>query len=302
MGPTAAGKTAIAITLSQRLQAQIISVDSAMVYRRMDIGSGKPTTEQLSRAPHRLINIKEPYETYSAAEFIKDAKREIADIVAMGDIPLLVGGTGLYFRALEEGLSALPPSDIATREAITARANRQGWFSLHHELRKIDAKRAAQIHPHDAQRIQRALEIHALTGMAPSQLQDKWKSGLDNPILKIVISPAERSTLHHVIASRFDTMLQRGLIDEVIGLRADPRITADISSMRAVGYRQVWHYLEGHYSLRELRTKGVVATRQLARRQLTWLRGLTSVRWVDPMGAGVMERIVQLIQNHRLAN
>ena len=302
MGPTAAGKTAIAISLSQCLQAQVISVDSTMVYQRMDIGSGKPTAEQLSHTPHRLINIKEPYDTYSAAEFSKDAKREIADIVAMGDIPLLVGGTGLYFRALEEGLSALPPSDTAAREAITARAHRDGWFSLHHELRKIDAKRAAQIHPHDTQRIQRALEIYALTGLTPSQLQDQWKSGINNPILKIIISPTERATLHRAIASRFDTMLQRGLINEVIGLRADPQITADTPSMRAVGYRQVWHYLEGHYSLEGLRTKGVAATRQLARRQLTWLRGLTATRWVDPMGAGVIEHIVQLIQNHCLAN
>ena len=291
MGPTAAGKTAVALQLVADFPFQIVSVDSAMVYRRLDIGSGKPTCDELKRAPHRMIDIREPHEPYSAADFARDAKAEIQAIRHIGQLPLLVGGTGLYFRALEEGLSKLPSADAAVRADIAARATRDGWASLHTELARVDPKRASELHPNDAQRVQRALEIYYVSGVPPSAMQARKEGGVRGPTLKIIINPADRGELHRAIATRFDAMLAAGLVDEVRALRTDNRLTSELPSMRAVGYRQVCAYLDGEYDDATMREKGIAATRQLARRQLTWLRRIPDADWFNPLDATMYSQI-----------
>ena len=281
MGPTAAGKTAIAATLAELGPFEIVSVDSALVFRHLDIGTGKPGREVQGRALHRLIDIRDPDERYSAGEFRGDALSAIADIRASGRVPLLTGGTGLYFRALEQGLAVLPAADPTFRADIDREANRIGWPAMHDRLAGIDPASAQRIHPNDPQRIERALEVYALTGRTMSELLARGRrGGLVGPVCRIVIEPADRSVLHGDIADRFMRMLDAGLVDEVRDLRRRWPLTERSASMRLVGYRQVWAYLERKCSREEMAERAIAATRQLARRQLTWLRSdVTAVRF-----------------------
>jgi tRNA dimethylallyltransferase len=275
-GPTASGKTDAALALAQALDAEIVSVDSALVYRGMDIGTAKPTPEQLWAVPHHLIDIRDPRDAYSAAEFVADATRAVADIHARGRIALLVGGTMLYFKALFEGLDAMPPADAATRAQLEAEAAARGWPALHGELARVDPATAARLAPNDAQRIQRALEVFRTTGQPLSAFQrgGGGGGGALRPAALLSLEPADRAWLHERIARRFDAMLQAGFLDEVQALRARGDLHAGLPSMRAVGYRQAWEALDGQWPLAQLRERGVAATRQLAKRQLTWLRSM----------------------------
>ena len=273
MGPTASGKTDLAIFLTENFPVDIISVDSALVYRGLDIGSAKPSAEELAKAPHRLLDVVDPSEPYSAARFRKDALREIESIIAAGRIPLLVGGTMLYFRALLEGLSKLPESDEATRKKLEQQAKEIGWEKMHQRLAEVDVEAAERIHPNDPQRISRALEVYEMTGKPMSQLQKEQKSEpLPYEVLKLALIPSERAVLHQRIEKRFGQMLESGLIDEVKTLRSRGDLHEDLPAIRAVGYRQVWDYLESRIDYTEMQERGVIATRQLAKRQLTWLR------------------------------
>lgn len=288
MGPTASGKTELAVALAERFPCDIVSVDSAMVYRGMDIGTAKPGREILGRAPHRLIDICEPTENYSAARFRTDALREMAAISAVGRIPLLVGGTMLYFRALQHGLSRLPPADAEVRARLSAEAAELGWAVLHRRLAAIDPAAAGRIHPNDPQRIQRALEVHALTGRPLSEhLGDGAQDGLPYRLLKLVPAPAERAVLHRRIAVRFEQMLALGFEGEVRRLWGRGDLTPDLPAMRCVGYRQMLQYLLGEYTFAAMAEKAIAATRQLARRQLTWLRAERDGIWIfdgdDPL-------------------
>ena len=283
MGPTASGKTALAVEWAERLGADVVSVDSALVYRGLDIGSAKPDAATLARAPHRLVDIRDPHEPYSAADFDADARRELADIAARGRLPLLVGGTGLYFRALLHGLSDMPEADPRMRLRLESEASERGWPALHAELAGIDPDAAVRINVADTQRIQRALEVYRLTGRPITQWQTSaarrpfpWR------VLKLVVAPRDRAVLHERIALRFDAMLEGGLLDEVRRLMADPRLHENLPAMRAVGYRQAWQHLAGDGDLATLRARGIAATRQLAKRQLTWLRAEHDARWFDP--------------------
>lgn len=284
MGPTASGKTALAADWAEALDTEIVSVDSALVYRGMDIGSAKPDAALLARAPHRLIDIRDPHESYSAAEFARDALAAMRDLAAQGRVPLLVGGTGLYFHALLHGLSEMPEADAAVREAIAAEAAERGWPALHAELAKVDPEAAARIHATDPQRIMRALEVWRLTGRPISDWQ---RAAQRRPfpfhVLRLVLAPRERAVLHARIAARFDAMLAAGFLDEVRRLRADPRLHPDLPAMRAVGYRQAWAHLDGETDAATFRAQAIAATRQLAKRQFTWLRGALDARWLDPL-------------------
>ncbi|MFP5402388.1 MAG: tRNA (adenosine(37)-N6)-dimethylallyltransferase MiaA [Gammaproteobacteria bacterium] len=273
LGPTASGKTASALALAQALPIEIISVDSALVYRDMDIGTAKPTAAERAACPHHLIDIVSPEESYSAARFRADAIRLMGEIVGRGNIPLLAGGTMLYFKALRDGLSDLPAADPELRRAIDEEAAVRGWPGLHAELARLDPEAAARLEPGDAQRIQRALEIVRLTGrpLAESYAR-KEDDALPCRLLPIALAPADRSVLHARIAERFDAMLHAGFVDEVRRLRAHYRLDPAMPSMRCVGYRQAWEYLDGEIGYDELRFKGIAATRQLAKRQLTWQR------------------------------
>ena len=272
MGPTAAGKTALAVSLLERFPLEIISVDSALVYRGMDIGTAKPDAATLARAPHHLLDIRDPAEAYSAAAFRADARRLMADIAARGKVPLLVGGTMLYFRALLQGLDDLPRADPALRQQLEAAAAARGWPELHAELAKVDPLTAARLAPNDSQRIGRALEVFRLSGAPMSALLDKPRTALPYRVLQLALIPSDRAALHRRIAARFDAMLAAGLLDEVETLRRSDALSADLPAMRAVGYRQAWAYLDGAIDLAALREQGIAATRQLAKRQLTWLR------------------------------
>ena len=282
MGPTASGKTALALELAARFPCDIISVDSAQVYRGLDIGTAKPGPEVLAATPHRLIDICEPTEAYSAARFRADALREMAESVARGRIPLLVGGTLLYFRALQQGLSSLPEADPELRARLEGEAAALGWPDLHRRLQTVDPEAGARIHPHDAQRIQRALEVFELTGRPLSQLQRE--SGPEHPLpyrlLKLVRAPRERAVLRERIAVRFQAMLEAGFEDEVRTLWARGDLTPDLPAMRSVGYRQILNYLLGGSSFGVMIERGVIATRQLAKRQLTWLRAEPDCHWL----------------------
>ncbi|NIR30784.1 MAG: tRNA (adenosine(37)-N6)-dimethylallyltransferase MiaA [Gammaproteobacteria bacterium] len=299
MGPTAVGKTRIAVELVQRLPLEIVSVDSAMVYRGMDIGTGKPGPEVLARAPHRLVDIREPEEPYSAGQFGLDAQREMADILALGKIPLLVGGTGLYFRALREGLSPLPPADRAVRQRLNAEASRYGWERLHARLAAVDPPSAARIHPNDPQRIQRALEVFELSGRPLSEHHARRRSapGLAGCVYAVALAPAHRNGLYRRIRRRFADMLARGLVDEVRALRGRPAVHAELPAMRAVGYRQVWEYLEGLTDRQTMERRAVSATHHLAKRQLTWLRGEPVARWVSSDDPEVLDKLLNALDN-----
>lgn len=290
MGTTATGKTGYAVELVQRFPLDIISVDSALVYRGMDVGTAKPEPHVLARAPHRLIDIREPTETYSAAQFREDALREIDATHARGRIPLLVGGTMLYFRALVRGLAPLPSADPAIRERLTAEAQIHGWGGLHERLQRVDPQAAARIHPNDPQRIQRALEVYELTGESLSSLQsraiaDPFPYQLESWIL----APRDRHWLHERIEARFDDMLAGSFVEEVAGLRERPGLHREHPAMRAVGYRQVWDYLDGDYDYATMRTKGIIATRQFAKRQLTWLRRRRNDDWFVAEDSGLLD-------------
>ncbi|MEH6417627.1 tRNA (adenosine(37)-N6)-dimethylallyltransferase MiaA [Pseudomonas sp. CGJS7] len=290
MGPTASGKTALALDWAQRLDGEIVSVDSALVYRGLDIGAAKPTAQERARVPHHLIDLRDPWQTYSAAEFAVDARRAMAQIAARGRVPILAGGTGLYFHALLRGLSDMPEADPATRAGIAAEAAEQGWEAMHAQLGQIDPEAAARIHVTDAQRIQRALEVYRLSGRSISDWRAAPASAPRPPfrVLKLVLAPAERAVLHERIERRFDQMLEAGFLDEVRGLRRQPELSAhprplELPAIRAVGYRQAWEHLDGAYPAAEFRDRGIYATRQLAKRQLTWLRGELDARWFDPL-------------------
>jgi tRNA dimethylallyltransferase len=282
MGPTASGKTALACALAERFPLALVSVDSALVYRGLDIGAAKPDAATLARHPHALVDIRDPAQAYSAAEFRHDALDAMAAITRAGRTPLLVGGTGLYFRALEHGLSALPDADPALRMRLAAEATRDGWAALHARLDALDPQAAARIRPGDAQRIQRALEVIELTGRPLSAQQDGPRGRLPWRVLKLALVPADRGALHARIADRFDAMLAGGFLDEARRLRAGPDWRDDLPAMRAVGYRQAWAHLDGSDDAATFRDKAIFATRQLAKRQLTWLRSELDARQVDP--------------------
>ena len=291
MGPTASGKTSVAVELIREFPCEIVSVDSALVYRHMNVGTAKPDAETLRRAPHRLIDIRDPDQSYSAAQFRDDALREMADITARGKIPLLVGGTMLYFKALREGLSDLPQADADLRAEIEERAKREGWPALHAELAVLDPVAAARLKPADAQRIQRALEVCRLSGRPMSAQQGGEKSALPYRVVAIGLEPGERKVLHERIAARFDAMLARGLIDEVKLLREKFKLLPTMPSMRCVGYRQTWQYLDGKFDEVLLREQGIAATRQLAKRQLTWLRAMQDVMRIDCLAEDLGRRV-----------
>lgn len=282
MGPTASGKTALACALAERFPLALVSVDSALVYRGLDIGAAKPDAATLARHPHALVDIRDPAQAYSAAEFRQDALDAMGAITRAGRIPLLVGGTGLYFRALEHGLSALPDADPELRARLAGEAAREGWAALHARLAALDPQAAARIMPGDAQRIQRALEVIELTGRPLSAQQDGLCGRLPWRVLKLALVPADRAALHARIARRFDAMLDGGFPEEAHRLRADPGWREDLPAMRAVGYRQAWAWLDGLDDRATFRDKAVFATRQLAKRQLTWLRSELDARPLDP--------------------
>jgi tRNA dimethylallyltransferase len=297
MGPTASGKTAAALELVRHLPCDIISVDSAQVYRHMDIGTAKPDAATLNEAPHHLIDIVDPVDRYSAARFRADALEAMTKISAQGRIPLLAGGTMLYFKALSEGLSTLPEADAAIRAAIDARAAREGWPALHAELGKLDPETAARLDPNDAQRIQRALEVCYLGGRPLSELLRLPKgTGLPYRVIRVALAPSDRSELHRRIAVRFDRMLDAGLVQELEGLRRRFALNPSLPAMRCVGYRQVWDHLDGMLSHTELRDKGIAATRQLAKRQLTWLRSTADVRVFDCLDANAATQALEFVK------
>jgi tRNA dimethylallyltransferase len=304
MGPTAAGKTDLAIELTKVLPCELISVDSALVYRGMDIGTAKPSKELLVEFPHRLIDIIDPVQSYSAAEFRADALAAMADITARGNIPLLVGGTMLYFKALQEGLADMPPADAGIRAQLEAEAAALGWQGLHDQLAEVDPVSAARIHPNDPQRLIRALEVYRVSGLSmtahreqqTAQSTDAAASGrhqLPYTVANLAIAPADRHVLHDRIAQRFVHMLEQGFVDEVLALRARGDLHAGLSSMRAVGYRQVWDHLDGKLTWEQMQERGVIATRQLAKRQFTWLRSWADLQWLDSLACDNLPRALK---------
>jgi tRNA dimethylallyltransferase len=296
MGPTASGKSAAALALAARFPVEIVSVDSAQVFRHMDVGTAKPPADILRRVPHHLIDILAPTERYSAAQFVEDANEAMAAIVARGRIPLLAGGTMLYFKALREGLSSLPPADPGVRLVIDTMAAESGWRALHEELARVDPLSADRLEATDTQRIQRALEVYYLTGEPMSAHIARGRSAPPPyRLIALALEPAERSVLHQRIAERFEVMLELGLIGELRRLRETYDLQPSLPAMRAVGYRQAWQYLEGQLSLARLREQGIAATRQLAKRQLTWLRAMTDVVRFDCLRDDAPEQLAQYI-------
>lgn len=274
MGPTASGKTDLAISLLEHLPVELINVDSAQIYQQMDIGTAKPDSETLSKAPHRLLSFCDPADAYSAADFANDAKKEIADIHSMGRIPLLVGGSMLYFKVLLEGLSDLPSADADIRKGIQEQADREGWASVHQQLQLVDPITAEKLHPNHSQRIQRALEVYKITGTPLSELQSQSQGGIeqDYDVRQYALVMQNRALLHQRIEQRFMAMMEAGFASEVEQLFQRGDLHADLPSIRAAGYRQLWDYFEGYYGLDEAVEKAIIATRQLAKRQQTWLR------------------------------
>ena len=294
MGPTASGKSAAAIALAERFDGEIVTVDSAQVCRGMDIGTAKPSPKDRTRVPHHLIDIVDPTESFSAARFSREALVLIAAIRERGRAPILSGGTMLYFKALTAGLSALPPSDASIRATIDARARREGWPALHAELARVDPVTAARLPPTDAQRIQRALEVHELTGEPLSTLQGRRQPSISalGPVVPVALVPSSRAWLHEAIAQRFDAMLEAGLVDELRVLRGRYALNATMPAMRCVGYRQAWEFLDGSNDRPTLRDKGIAATRQLAKRQLTWLRATDAIRF-DPAASEFQAQLMR---------
>jgi tRNA dimethylallyltransferase len=297
-GPTGTGKTDIALRLAGEFPLEIVSVDSAQVYRGLDIGSAKPSAEIRAQVPHHLVDLVDPSESYSAGQFVRDAARAIEAIESRGRVPLLVGGTMLYLRALIGGIATLPERSAELRAGIDAEAARDGWPALHARLAGIDPAAAARIHPNDAQRIQRALEVHAVGGRPLSELQTATRPALGREFLVCALVPGDRVRLHADLERRFMQMMTAGLLDEVRGLRARGDLTAAHPAVRAVGYRQLWAHLDGSYSLDVAVERAVAATRQLAKRQMTWLRSMANIRTFDPYDAqsfvGVRESLMRL--------
>ena len=297
MGPTASGKTALACELSEQFPLDLISVDSALVYRGMDIGTAKPDAAMLARYPHALIDIRDPGRPYSAADFRADVLPVMQQISALDRVPLLVGGTGLYFRALQQGLSDLPEADPVIRVRLSKEAEQFGWAAMHARLAKVDPSAASRIGCNDAQRVQRALEVIELTGRLLSELQRGGSDALFPwRVLKLALLPAERHLLHERIAQRFDAMLAVGFLDEVRTLRARGDLHAELPAIRAVGYRQAWEHLDGDSTPGEFRDRGIFATRQLAKRQITWLRSDVGARLFDPDRPDLLARAADAVQ------
>ena len=283
MGPTASGKTALAVQWAQQLDTEVVSVDSALVYRGLDIGAAKPDAATRALAPHHLVDVRDPHEVFSAADFAREALPPMQTLAARDRVPLLVGGTGLYFSALLRGLSDMPEADPALRALIAAEAAQRGWPALHAELAAVDPAAGQRIKPQDQQRIVRALEVFRATGRPISHWQqDTPRHVFPFRVLRLVLAPADRAVLHERIARRFDQMLAEGFLDEMRRLRADPRLHPDLPSMRAVGYRQAWRHLDGDTDAATFRDQAIAATRQLAKRQITWLRAQADARWFDP--------------------
>ncbi|HET7649430.1 MAG TPA: tRNA (adenosine(37)-N6)-dimethylallyltransferase MiaA [Gammaproteobacteria bacterium] len=296
MGPTATGKTALAVELVKRFPCDIISVDSAMIYRGMDIGTAKPGPDVLEVAPHRLIDICDPVENYSAGEFRRDALKHMQEITAAGRIPLLAGGTMLYFHVLQRGIADLPPADLQRRRELDARAARVGWGALHRELAKVDPDAAARIHPNDPQRIQRALEVYDISGKSLSELQRVGAvEKIPYRLIKLGLSPPDRKLLHDRIAARFHAMMDAGFLEEVRHLSRNPALTPQHPSMRSVGYRQLLEFLDHGGSLDAAVERGIVATRQFAKRQLTRLRAEADVLWHDSDAPALLDQVVRVL-------
>ncbi|MEC7285327.1 MAG: tRNA (adenosine(37)-N6)-dimethylallyltransferase MiaA [Pseudomonadota bacterium] len=281
MGPTASGKTGLALDIAAKVESEVISVDSALVYKGMDIGTAKPTQEEQAGVVHHLIDIIDPAQSYSVSQFVNDTNALIGDILARGKVPILAGGTMMYFNALINGISPLPKSDETIRDEITQQAQRLGWSKLHDELRGVDPISGERIHPNDPQRITRALEVYRSTGKTLTHWQQQEGEKCPYNIAQFAIAPADRAVLHERIATRFDMMLEQGFEKEVVKLYERSDLHEDLPSVRSVGYRQMWQYLDGQLSYAEMRERGIIATRQLAKRQLTWLRGWEQVTWLD---------------------
>jgi tRNA dimethylallyltransferase len=296
MGPTASGKTALAIDMATQYNCEIISVDSALIYRDMNIGSAKPSAEELEMAPHKLIDILDPSESYSAADFRRDALLAIEDIISRGKTPLLVGGTMMYFKALLEGLSPLPSADEAIRQQILAQAQTEGWDALHQELCNIDPVAGERIHPNDPQRLSRALEVYRISGKTMTELTQTKSAALPYDVVQFAIAPNDRKVLHELIAKRFNIMLEQGFIEEVARLKARDDLHLELPSMRCVGYRQCWQYLDNEFDHATMVEKATAATRQLAKRQLTWLRSWPELQWLE---SGVEGNLVTLMRQSR---
>ncbi|MCF7201573.1 tRNA (adenosine(37)-N6)-dimethylallyltransferase MiaA [Pseudomonas oligotrophica] len=307
MGPTASGKTDLALELAEALPCEIISVDSALVYRGMDIGTAKPSAEVLAEFPHRLVDILDPAQSYSAAQFAGDALQAMAEVTAAGRIPLLVGGTMLYFKALLDGLADMPAADPAIRAALEAQAAEEGLATLHRLLAEVDPESAARIHPNDPQRLVRALEVYRVSGMTMSEHRARQRSQkaerlapdagvLPYTVAQLSIAPAQRAMLHERIERRFTHMVEQGFVDEVENLRRRGDLHLGLPSMRAVGYRQVWEYLDGAMTRDAMIERGVIATRQLAKRQFTWLRGWEGVAWLDSLACDNLPRALKYLQ------
>jgi len=295
MGPTASGKTALAMALHDALPCDIVSVDSALIYRDMDIGTAKPTAEELAKYPHRLINLRDAKQSYSAADFCHDALAEIADIRANNRIPLLVGGTMMYFKSLIDGISPLPAANAEIRAKIETEAQEQGWQAMHEQLSQVDTEAAQRIHPNDPQRITRALEVFRLTGNTLSQLTQIKGNKLGGDVLQFAITPQERSTLHERIALRYQQMMTQGFEQEVIKLKKRNDLHEELSSIRCVGYRQMWQYLNGEFDRDDMIFRGICATRQLAKRQLTWLRGWSNLHWLTTEDETNLAQVLALV-------
>lgn len=306
MGPTASGKTDLAMELCKVLPCELISVDSALVYRGMDIGTAKPSKEQLAEFPHRLVDILDPSQSYSAADFRTDALTAMAEITARGKIPLLVGGTMLYFKALLDGLADMPAADAGIRAELEAQAAAHGWQALHDQLAVVDPVSAARIHPNDPQRLIRALEVYRVSGLSmtahreqqTAQTTDAAASGrpqLPYTVANLAIAPADRRVLHERIATRFSNMLDQGFLDEVLALRSRGDLHAGLPSIRAVGYRQVWDHLDDKLTYAEMQERGIIATRQLAKRQFTWLRSWDDLNWLDSLACDNLPRALKYL-------
>ena len=295
MGPTASGKSALAAALARRFPVEVVSVDSGAVYRGLDVGTAKPTAAERSALPHHLIDLLDPTAAYSAARFRTDALAAVREIAARGKVPLLVGGTMLYFKALREGLSDLPAADPRLRAAIEAEARARGWPALHAELARVDPETAARLQPADAQRIQRALEIWRATGVPMSRLLGGRDGAPPLRLVPIALVPGDRAALHRRIEARFEKMLADGLVDELVALRQRYALHAGLPSMRCVGYRQAWAHLEGEYDRASLRDRGIFATRQLAKRQLTWLRSTPGAIALDCLAPDLVDRAAERV-------